>query len=463
MAHSSPNRQRARSTLWGSLALALLINACGAATGEASWPDNAREWFERAEASYRVGDLEDAREASEQALRALPNEPKVKRLAAQIALARLELDRAVQLVRGLEDSESRSVRARAHWYAGRIEQAAEELDKLLADPNVRDPWAQGVAKLARRGRGRKPFEMAGSLLAAVEMPRIGNTTLLVPVEVNGEPSLAMIATDTSETVIDTSGGGEGGWVSLRFDERLEVSDVPAVGKDLSGLARQLNAPIKLLIGVHLLRHLRATVDFAAGQFVVRSYEPPPPPQATTVHPAYVRGGAMILPAHFGAQEEAPSASLLVHTTMAYPVALDEAGWEKAGVDVKSFSALPGQSGVKMGRLPMLRLGAFEIPNVPGILGAPIAEVEKSLGVELDGFAGSGLVATFRVTFADGGRTVWLEDLPPEVLEQEAQARARRAQEAAAEAAEREAERRQEAGQGAEQEAGPSRGAQGEAP
>lgn len=435
-----PSRSRVRSSLlWGSL-LAIAMSGCGgAATGKAAWPEGARQWFERAEASYRQGDIEDAAEASEQALRALPSEPKVKLLAAQVALAQLELDRAVQLTQGLTDSESRGVRARAHWYAGRIDQAAAELDALLADPAVRDPWAQGVAKLARRGRGRRPFEMGGGLVAALEMPRIGNTTLLVPVEVNGEPSLAMIATDTAETVVDTSAGGEGGWISLRFAERIEVSDVPALGKDLSGLSRQLNAPIKLLIGVQLLRQLHATVDFAAGQFVVRSFEPPPPPRATTVHPGYVRGGAMVLPANFSVESEAARASLLVHTTMAYPVALDAGGWEKAGVDVNGFSALPGQNGVKMGRLPMLRLGAFEIPNVPGILGAPIEDVEKTLGVELDGFAGSGLVATFRVTFADRGRTMWLEDLPPEVLEQEAAARARQAREAAAARAEAEAE------------------------
>lgn len=428
MAHSIRLFPRFRTSVTCA-SLLLALNACGGATGDAAWPETARGWFERAQTSYVQGDIDDAAEASAQALRALPDEPKVRVLAAQVALAQLELDRAVQLTRGLTDAEATAVRARAHWYAGRVEQAAEELDRLLADPSVRDPWAQQVAKLARRGRGRRPFEMGGSLLAALDMPRVGNTTLLVPVEVNGEPSLAMIATDTSETVIDSSTGGDGGWVSLRFAERIEVSDVPAVGRDLSGLSRQLNAPIKLLIGVHLLRHLHATVDFAAGQFVVRSFEPPPPPQATTVHPGYVRGGAMVLPANFSTDPEAPRASLLVHTTMAYPVALDEGGWEKAGVDVNGFSALPGQNGVKMGSLPMLRLGAFEIPDVPGILGAPIADVEKSLGVELDGFAGSGLMATFRVTFADAGRTIWLEDLPPEVLEQEAQARARRAQEA----------------------------------
>ena len=36
-------------------------------------------------------------------------------------------------------------------------------------------------------------------------------------------------------------------------------------------------------------------------------------------------------------------------------------------------------------------------------------------MELDGLVGSGLLATFRVTLADGGRTMWLEDMPAEAL------------------------------------------------
>jgi hypothetical protein len=409
--------------------LALIgLSGCSSTPSEAEWPPAAKKWFDRADTAYRHGDIEDAAVASENALRALPHEPEVKLVAARVALARLEFDRVLQLTQGMTDREAHALRARAYWYAGNVEKASEELEILLADPELRDPWAEQISKLARSGRGRHPFEMSGGLLANLEMPRLGNTTLLVPVEVNGEPALAMIATDVSDAVIDSStAGGDGAWVSLRFAERVEVSDVPAVGRDLSGLSRQLNAPIKLLIGVNLLRHLHATVDFAAGQFVVRNFEPPPPPQATTVHPGYFRGGAMVLPAAFGAGNDAPQAALLVHTTMTYPVALDEAAWKKAGVDVKSFSAIPGQAGVKAGRLPMLRLGAFEIPSVPGILGAPIETLEQGLGIDLDGFAGSALIATFRITFADQGKTLWIEDLPAEVLEQEARAAQERRQ------------------------------------
>jgi hypothetical protein len=69
-------------------------------------------------------------------------------------------------------------------------------------------------------------------------------------------------------------------------------------------------------------------------------------------------------------------------------------------------------------VPSLRLGAFEVPRVPGITGeSVIKQREEGLGMDLDGLVGSGLLATFRVTLVDGGRTMWLEDLPQEALNQ----------------------------------------------
>jgi hypothetical protein len=225
----------------------------------------------------------------------------------------------------------------------------------------------------------------------------------------------MVATDRAESVIDANADSDGGWVSLRFAGRVEVSDVPAVAQDLSGLTRDFGAPIKLLIGVNLLRHLRATIDVAGRQFVVRNYEPPPPPHATTVHPIFYRGGALVLPGGFGMERTAPLSTLLMNTSMSFPLALDEDGWKKAGQNSSEFAAVPGASDLRHSTLPLLRLGAFEIPNVPGVFGAPIEAVEKEVGINLDGFAGSGLFATFRMTFADEGRTLWLEDLPADVI------------------------------------------------
>src|SRR5690606_35943853 len=81
--------------------------------------------------------------------------------------------------------------------------------------------------------------------------------------------------------------------------------------------------------------------------------------------------------------------------------------------VASLAAVPNAGSVRQGTLPLLRLGAFEVPGVPGVLGGPVQEMEKGLDIELDGLLGSGLLAAFRVTLVDRGKTMWLEDMPRE--------------------------------------------------
>jgi len=394
----------------------VIIWGCAAAgPSEAEWPPVSKRWFDRGDASFRQGDFEDAESAAENALRVTPDREEVRLLAGRIALARLEFARTLQVTEGLESNEAHSLRGRAYWYSGDVEHAADELEKLVADPEVRDAWAVEIAKLARRGAGRKPFALSGGQVGVTDMPRTGSTAMIVPLEINGEPALGLIATGTAEAVVDSSAGGQPSWVSLRFGESVEVRDVPALAKDLSGLSRQVNAPIKILLGVNLLRHVHPTFDLIGGQFVVRRYEPPPPPIATTLKVNYVRGGGMLLRASFGAEATAAQASLLVDTSIVYPVALDSGGWKKAGVAPSSLRAVPNAGPMKSGTVPLLKLGAFELPSVPALSGdEPVKEREQGLGIELDGLVGAGLLANFRVTLADGGRTMWLEDMPPQV-------------------------------------------------
>jgi len=399
------------------VSLLSLVSACAGTQKSPAWPAEAKKWFDRAELAYATGDLDDARLGSDNALKALPGEAKVKIIVAKVAMAELEFDRALQVLREVPGTDAARIRGRAHWYLGNLEETAAELEAVAADPEVKDTWAKEILHLARSGRGRRPFEMTGGLVSVVEMPRAGNTSMLVPIEVDGEPALAMVATDRAEAVIDTRGGKkEGDWVSLRFGGRLEVSDVPAVGADLSGLEREIGAPIKMLIGVHLLRKLRATIDLAGRQFVVRNYEPPPPPAATTLNPIFYRGGAMVLPVAFSEERTAPVSTLMMNTSLALPLALDEEGWKKGGEDSSKFVAMPGGGKMRHGVLPLLRLGSFEIPKVPGVIGAPIAGLEEEMGIDLDGIAGSALFSIYRLTFADRGRTLWLEGLPQEVLD-----------------------------------------------
>lgn len=405
-----------------SAAVAILVALAGgcAAAGpvSADWPPLAKKWFERADASFRSGDVDDAEAAIESALHADQQRRQIRLLAARIALSRLEYGKAVTLLKGVAGSDASSIRGRALWYSGEVEQAADELERLVADPEVHDRWATDIARLSRRGIGRKPFTMSGGMVAISEMPRVGSAALIVPLEISGEPALALIATGTAEVVLDASKGTEPTWVSLRFGNKIEVRDVPALSKDLSGVSRQVNAPIRALLGVNLLRHLHPTFDFMGGQFVVRNFEAPAPPEATALKLNYVRGGGMLLRGAVGSAASQTAASFLVDTSIPFPIALDDAGWKKAGVPLSSLRSVPNQNSLLQGVLPLLRLGAFDVPSVPGLMGnEPIKEREDELGIELDGLVGSRLFAPFRVTLVDGGRTMWLEDMPHEALNQ----------------------------------------------
>jgi hypothetical protein len=283
---------------------------------------------------------------------------------------------------------------------------------MLQDPEVHDGWAKAIATLARRGAGRKPFHLSGGLLAVSEMPRLpNNTSFLVPLEIDGEQGLAMVATGTAEVTIDSASRKEPSWVSLRFAGRIEVKDVPAMVQDLSGVSRQMNVPIKALLGVNLLRHLNVTFDYIGSQFIVRTFTPPVPPSATRIPIAYVKGGGMLMRSALSTDKGAPPASLLLDSSMSFPLALDQDGWKKAGTDVTKLQPVAQDNKLKQGMVPLLRLGAFDIPQVPGVYGTPIAEIEKGIEIDIDGVVGSGLLAYFRVTLTDEGRAMWLEDVP----------------------------------------------------
>ncbi|MET0596048.1 MAG: hypothetical protein ABW133_25330 [Polyangiaceae bacterium] len=400
-----------------TVALGALIGWLGCTPAKAPGVGSSRDplaqkWLDRAKASYATADLDDASDAAKSALQAAPNDVDVKIWAGRVALARLDYAETMRLLKGVETTAARGLRGRAEWYSGDIEKAADELEAMLQDPEVHDAWAKAIAGLARRGVGRKPFTLNGGMLAVSEMPRIPNSTsLLVPVEIDGDPGLAMVATGTAEVTLDSAHRKEPSWVSLRFGGKIEVRDVPAMVQDLSGISRQMNVPIKALLGINLLRHLNLTFDYIGGQFIVRNFPPPVPPSATRIPLAYVKGGGMIMRSALSADKSAVPASLLLDSSMAYPLALDQDGWKKAGTPLTSLVALPQDSKLKQGLVPLLRLGAFDIPEVPAVYGTPINEIEKGIEVDLDGIVGSGLLAAFRVTLTDGGRAMWLEDVP----------------------------------------------------
>ncbi len=400
---------RARHT---SLVLTLGVLSAASACGgpDSNTADRAPladKWFTRAKLAYRSGDLDDATTSVDGALKASPKDADTRLLAARIALAKLEYGEALKVTEGLLGSEAKGLRGRAYWYQGDIDRAADELEEMLRDPTVKDAWAKEVAKLARRGQGRHPFAIEGAVVAAVEMPQAG-PALVVPCELEGERILALVSTAMGEMMIDSSSRKEPAWVNLRFGDKLEVKDVPALTTDLSAVSRQLGAPIKALIGVNALRHMHVTFDRRGSQFVVRKNDAPTPPDAVRVPLFYVRGGGMMMRASVSAKEDA-HALLFVDSAAFYPLALDDALLKRSGADLSTFRPEPGApANWKVGMLPYFKLGALDLPQVPAMQGAPIAEHKSNFDVDLGGVVGAGLLSAFRVTFGEDGRWLWFE-------------------------------------------------------
>ncbi len=403
---------RSATTAAFVLAFASLAAGCGAAAPSASRPPEAEQWYRRAQREFVGADFDEAHDSVNKALGIVRDDPEVRLLAAEIALTSLDYAEVVRLLKGVPGTQASRLRGRALWYKGELEAAADQLEEMLNDPEVNDPWAKGVSKLAHNPAGRIPFEIRGGLIGAVEMVHVSPVApyFVVPLEIDGEAALAMITTGSGEVVVDSATRPEPSWVSLRFDH-LEIHDVPALAQDLSGISKEIGAPIKAMLGVNLLRHLNATLDYRGHQFVARSFAPPPPPAATRLDLHYARGGAIVVRSALGASKESPRAALLVDTSRPFFLALDEAGWKKAGIDPATLRLLPGDPEQKLreGMLPLLNLGAFPITRVSTLFGVPFTDLEKATAIDLDGIIGASLLYPYRCTFADEGRVLWIED------------------------------------------------------
>lgn len=389
--------------------------ACGGG-GDAEFPGRtplAEKWLVRAKASYKSGDFDDAQTSAAAALDVAKQDPEIRTLNAKLALAHLDYARALKLTEGLQTSDAHAVRGRAHWYAGEIDAAADELEAELQDPAVNDPWARQIAGLARRGSGRHPFAMDGGIIADVEMPPAG-AALVVPCELEGERILAVVATASGEVILDSTTRRDPAWVNLTFGDqtKIEVHDVPALTEDLSALSRQLGAPVKALLGVNLLRHLHATFDRRGDQFVVRKQDSMAPPDASRVPLWYVRGGGMLMRGTLPHDEKA---TFLVDSSQPYFLALSEPLWRSSGLEPLARQADPTRPDVRGAALSLLRLAGFELPQVPALSPQAIAGVQSNVDIDLGGVIGASLISAFRVTFGDEGRFIWME---PDMTQQE---------------------------------------------
>ena len=133
-----------------ALLASLLPLACGPSMGSRGPARSplATQWLDRAKASYRSGDFEDARDAAAHALAAAPSDAEAREIVARIALVRLDFPEVIKLTEGLDSSEARGL-ARASVL-------------VLGRPRARRRRARGAAHgpagegpLGARGRGTR--------------------------------------------------------------------------------------------------------------------------------------------------------------------------------------------------------------------------------------------------------------------------------------------------------------------
>lgn len=376
--------------------------------------DKANQWLKRATEELSALDLEEAKDSIKQAQTAAPGDAEISVLAGRIALARLDFKEAQKSLEGVEGSEAAGLRARAFWYGDDLPHAAEELSHALEDPNFKDNWAKPVRELAgTQGTGRKPFTVrdTSARLVEIRMPRDLGTVLVVPCEIDGQATVAIVDTGVPEVILDTKSRSSPGWVSFKFassdgSRSIEVRDVPSFVQDLSPFTKGQTVPVGAVLGMNFLRRLHLTFDRLADQIIIRRDEPPAPAAMTRVPTGFFNGGGMLFRATVRKEFEISSA-LWVNTGTDIPLAFPDPIWKRIGIDTKN---LPTTNGQTVGRLTNVRVGPLDVGPADAHAGIPQLEdaIARFKGIDVMGQVGMNFLTGFRVTFAEGGRALWLE-------------------------------------------------------
>lgn len=376
--------------------------------------EKATQWMKRASEELSALDLGEAKDSVDKATAMAPGDSEVALLAARIHLARLDFKAAAKVLENVEGSEAASLRARAYWYADDLPHTAENIVKALEDPTFKDPWAKPIRELSgTQGTGRKPFTIKDSSARLVEMrmPRDLGSIMMIPCEIDGQASIAILDTGVPEVILDSKGRSSPGWVSFKFTSfdgarSMEFRDVPSFVQDLSPFTKGQQIPVGAVLGMNFIRHMHITFDRLADQLVLRREDPAVPPIFTRVPAAYFNGGGMLVRATISKSFDI-SAGLWINTGTEFPLAFPEPIFKKVGVDIK---ALPSTEGKSIARLQKMTLGGLDLGPADAIAGVTSLDeaLNKFKGVDVMGQAGMGFLAAFRVTIGDNGRALWLE-------------------------------------------------------
>ena len=378
----------------------------------------ATQWLERAKASYRNGRLRRrAATPSRTPSRRRPNDVGDPRARRPHRPRAARLHRGAAAHRGARRRPRRTASAGAPTGSRATSSTPPTSSRPCSPtPRSRTPGpatsrgSRGAASAGTRSRWR------AASVGAVEMPRgarprparRGN---VVPCELDGERILALVATGSSEVLVDSNSRHEPSWVEpavrpRRGEGRAGPRAGPVAPRPGSSASPSRRSSARSCSATPTPPStVAATSSSSAGR--TRT----PPPEASRVPLYYLRGGGMILRATVTAKDDdaRPAAGRQLAPLPAAPAG--HARGRRRASTCTSLVPLPDDPTIKRGMVPMFRVGGFDLAKMPAIEGVDLHELTAGLDIDLGGVVGADLLAFFRVTFADDGRFMWIEPDP----------------------------------------------------
>lgn len=377
----------------------LLLTACAGAAPPSSTPRarGAERWTAvAAEAWAQLDPARAARFASRAILAGAGAD--AREIAARAHLARGRTERAIDVLRGVDDPVLLRLRARAQMASGDYGGAAASLEAARRRAPEEDPWTEAVRPAVHAARDGRPYRTSGA--ARVELPLEELPLPVVRVRVDAIETLAVVGSGAHLAVVDPAIRAGAGVIDELTLGQMRVHAVPHIVRSLREIAAALGTEIGMVIGAELLLRLGATLNGPAGHLELHA-TPPVRPAQTSVPLWTATGTFLVVSARVGERE----VWLTLDTAGLFPVALGPGAAEVVGLRDASWDRASEGLSVAVSDL---WLGTLHVENVPFVRGLLDESHARAVEAPVSGSIGWILLQQLPITFDAGARRLRFE-------------------------------------------------------
>jgi hypothetical protein len=388
------------------------LAGCGGASAsgepEPADPANAISAEERAEDARAMlveGRLDEAHAAAVDALSVDPEQPIAREVAARVLLARGEMRETVELLSSARRPRLVRLRARARARLGDYAGVAADLSSV-EEREPADGWAEAMLPVARAAPSEGAFSMSGAARAAIPMDTRAPVPV-IPIEVDGRATNALVATSADVTVLDDQIRATPGFAEQIALGELSVRNVPVLSRDLDPIGETLGTEIGAVIGMDLMSRLEVTLDGREREIVFRREGTEASAEASEV--PFVAFEATFLAVR-ATLNGTVDGWFTLDTSGLFPVAIAPDTVEALDLDPESLEPAPGAPSpeIRMTTLERVRFGDVEMAGVPAVTGLVPADLSELAGAPIAGMLGAAMVHQLSLTIAPERRVLLIE-------------------------------------------------------